>query len=90
MRWRAEAMLRQLKAQDDESHLDDLAAEYRKRFGKYPSSTADLRAAGLLNGIPVDPKGYPYVFGPDGKAALDSRSPLVVSSELKTAPEASK
>jgi hypothetical protein len=90
VRWRAEAMLNDLKAQDDESHLNDLAGEYQKRFGKDPSSTADLRAAGLLNGIPVDPKGYPYVFGPNGKATLNSQSPLIVPSELQTAPDASK
>ena len=36
-----------------------------------------------LSGIPVDPAGFPYVFGPDGKSKLDpqvrylSRSPFL-------------
>jgi hypothetical protein len=27
--------------------------------------------------VPVDPAGYPYVFGPDGKAVLNLDSPLL-------------
>jgi hypothetical protein len=90
VRWRAEEMLRALKAQDDEAHLDELAGEYQRRFGKFPSSTDDLRAAGMLNGTPVDPAGYPYVFAPGGKAVLDSQSSVTIPPDPKTAPEASK
>jgi hypothetical protein len=86
VRARAEQMLRALKAEDDEVHLDEVAANYQKQFGKAPSSTADLRAAGLLNGIPVDPDGYPYVFGPDGKARLNPQSTVVMPSDPETAP----
>jgi hypothetical protein len=87
VRSRAEMMLQALKAQDDESHLNELSDTYQKRVGKYPSTTADLRSAGMLNGIPVDPKGYAYVFGLDGKAQLDPHSPVVIPPEPTTATE---
>lgn len=90
VRDRAEQMLRALKAQDDKQHLDEVAGEYQKRFGKYPSSMEDLRTAGLLRGIPLDPAGYPYVFSADGKAALNSQSPVIIPPDPTTAPEASK
>ena len=73
--------LRGLRAQEDESHLDQLAEEYRKRFGHFPASTKEMRDAGILNGIPVDPDGLPYRFGPDGKSRLDPRSTVVVEQD---------
>jgi hypothetical protein len=73
--------LRGLKAQDDEMHLDELVEDYRKRFGHYPASTKDMRDAGLLNGIPVDPDGLPYRIGPDGKTHLDPRSTVVIEDD---------
>jgi len=82
IRERALETLQGLKAEEDEMELDKIAAEYEKRFGRYPSSTGELRSAGLLNGIPVDPLGYPYVFGPDGKAALDPDSSVVIPQDL--------
>ena len=65
-----------LTALDDEIHLNELAEEYRKRVGRYPISTREMREAGLLPGIPVDPAGYPYVIGYDGKAHLAPESPV--------------
>lgn len=82
IRERALETLQGLKAEEDEMELDKIAAEYEKRFGRYPSSTGELQSAGLLNGIPVDPLGYPYVFGPDGKAALDPDSSVVIPQDL--------
>jgi hypothetical protein len=81
--------LKILKAQSDEQQLDQLAADYRKRFGRDPASTEELRAAGLLGGIPLDPEGYAYVFGPDGKSSLDPRSPIVMPVPAQP-PDASK
>lgn len=78
-----------LKAQSDEQQLDQLAAQYQKRFGRYPTSTEELRAAGFLKGIPQDPEGYPYVFEADGKSALDPQSPVVIPAPAKV-PGASK
>ncbi|HUA00835.1 MAG TPA: hypothetical protein VMB02_10935 [Candidatus Aquilonibacter sp.] len=78
VRKKAAQELEALKAQDDEQHLDEVAADYHKRFGRYPASAEELRAAGMLPGIPVDPEGYSYVFGPDGKSALNPNSPIVI------------
>ena len=64
------------RALEDERQLDLLAADYQKRFGHAPTSTKDMCDAGLLPGIPVDPAGYPYVFGLDGKAQIDPKSPV--------------
>jgi hypothetical protein len=55
-------------------HLNGIAETYKKRFGHYPASEQDLRDAGLLAGIPIDPAGFPYEFGSDGKAHLNSES----------------
>ncbi|HWG57482.1 MAG TPA: hypothetical protein VN661_00385 [Candidatus Acidoferrales bacterium] len=68
-----------LKALDDENHLNDLAVGYRQRFGHFPASSADLVHSGMLPGVPLDPAGFPYQFGLDGKAKLDRRSPVVIS-----------
>jgi hypothetical protein len=75
-----------LRAAQDEQELDDLAEKYRQRFGHYPASMAAMRGAGLISGIPVDPEGYPYVLGPDGKTGLDPHSPIVVPKEVQTPP----
>ncbi len=78
--------LKGLKAKDDEIHLDALAEEYKTRFRHYPSSIDEMRAAGLLNGIPIDPAGYPYVIGTDGKSNLDPRSTVVIPPEAQSSP----
>jgi hypothetical protein len=77
MRDIAREKLRGLKAQDDEAHINTSAEEYRQRFGRFPTSTVELQAAGMLPGIPVDPDGFPYVIGPDGKAQLFPSSTVV-------------
>jgi hypothetical protein len=76
--------LRGLKAQEDELHLDQLAEDYRKRFGHYPASTTDLRDAGMVNGVPVSPDGLPYRFGPNGKSRLDPRSKIGIEQDSGT------
>ena len=69
--------LQLLKVKEDCRQLDLLADEYAKRFGKRPARMSDLVQAGLLQGIPGDPKGFPYIFGEDGKAELNLESPLL-------------
>jgi tetratricopeptide (TPR) repeat protein len=69
--------LQLLRAEQDCRQLDLLADEFEKRTGRRPTRIAELIQAGLLPRAPVDPKGYPYVFGPDGKAALNLDSPLL-------------
>jgi hypothetical protein len=68
--------LRGLKALEDEMHLDDSIGEYQKRFGRKPAALRELVAAGLLPHVPVDPLGFPYVIGTDGKSHLNPESPV--------------
>jgi hypothetical protein len=69
--------LQLLRAEEDCRQLDLLADEFQERTGRQPTRMGELIQAGLLPRVPVDPKGYPYVFGPDGKAALNLDSPLL-------------
>jgi len=87
IRERAVDTLRGLKALEDENELNQLADQYQKRFGHYPASVGELRSAGLIAGVPVDPGGYPYVLGPDGKAALDPMSTVIIPKEIKDPPK---
>jgi len=64
--------------------LDELAHDYRNRFGHYPTSTTELRDAGMLNGLPAGPDGLPYRIGPDGKSRLDPRRKIVIEQDSGT------
>ena len=89
IRRKATEQLRGLRAREDQMQLDELAKQYQKSYRRLPVSTKELLEAGLLNGIPVDPDGFPYVFGPDGKSHLDSASSFVIPPEpsLPSAPK---
>lgn len=52
--------------------LQDGVEEYRRKFGRAPSSLSDLTAKGLLKAIPADP--YGGVFYLDEKAMVRSTS----------------
>ena len=75
--------LQLLKVQVDCKQLNTLADEYQKRTGHRPSRVSELIQAGMLPRLPVDPMGYPYVFGPDGKTALNLDSPLLEQQLLQ-------
>ena len=75
---RALEALKGLKTQSDEMQLDQLAEDYRARFGHYPQSTRELVEAVMIKAIPLDPDGFPYGFGPDGKSLLDSQSTVTI------------
>jgi hypothetical protein len=83
VRQRAITTLRGLRALEDEQQLDALAQEYRNRTGHFPASSNDLHDAGLVRGIPVDPDGFPYLFGPDGRSQLDPRSSVTIPPGLQ-------
>jgi hypothetical protein len=83
VRERASKTLSGLRALEDEQQLDQLAQQYKDRLGHYPLTTDDLRNAGLIRGNPSDPDGFPYRYGPDGRAALDPRSPIVIPKGLE-------
>jgi hypothetical protein len=68
--------LKLLKAETDCERLDSLAAEYQKRLGRRPVEMRELLDAHLLRGLPADPDGYVYTFNSEGKAQLNSASPL--------------
>jgi hypothetical protein len=69
--------LQLLRVREDCKQLDALADEYAKRYGTRPARTREMVQAGLLDAIPVDPLGFAYVFGEDGKAELNLDSPLL-------------
>lgn len=73
----AQLHLQLLRVEQDCKQLDALADEFQKRTGRRPARASDLVQAGLLPRLPVDPMGYPYVFGPDRKAVLNLDSPLL-------------
>jgi hypothetical protein len=69
--------LQLLRVEEDCKQLDALADVFHMRTGRRPSRVAEIVQAGLLPHLPADPLGYAYVFGPDGKAALNLDSPLL-------------
>jgi tetratricopeptide (TPR) repeat protein len=69
--------LQLLGVEQDCKQLDALADEFQKRMGRRPTRVTELVQTGLLPHVPLDPAGFPYVFGPDGKAALNLDSPLL-------------
>lgn len=82
----ARLQIESLRAQEDEMHLDEVTAEYAGRFGRNPTALRELVAAGLLPGVPVDPAGFPYVLGADGKARLNPASTVVLIAPPKVPP----
>jgi tetratricopeptide (TPR) repeat protein len=76
-----------LRVQLDEGWLNDASEDYRKRFGRYPASIEELKAAGFLRGIPLDPQGFPYVIGPDGKGKLNPKSTVVLDAVPASNPQ---
>jgi hypothetical protein len=84
IRKRALEELKGLKAQSDEMQLDQLAQEYHARFARYPQSTRDLVEAAMIKGVPLDPDGFPYVLGADGKSQLDPKSTVTIDQGAPT------
>jgi hypothetical protein len=50
--------------------LQSLVDEFRKRFGRTPSSWNELIRLGALRGVPLDPLGHPYVLQVDGRVVV--------------------
>ena len=66
--------LETLRALDDMEALERLAAAFRERTGRWPLFFPEMIAAGLLQGVPVDPQQHPYQLQPDGKITLHPNS----------------
>lgn len=56
---------------EDFDYLDAASAIYKKEFGKYPTSTAELVAKGVIPSVPVDPFGFTFIIQGDGTSAID-------------------
>jgi len=68
--------LQLLRADVDMEHIDEIAEQFAKRFGRPPESMQAMVAKGMIGGEPSDPVGYVYVIGADGKAHISEKSPL--------------
>ncbi len=67
--------LLQLDAMDQLDVLQEAVSAFQQRVGRLPSGWDDLRGAGYLQGIPVDPTGTPYRLE-SGMVGLDPASPF--------------
>jgi hypothetical protein len=69
--------LNYLDALDGITRLNAVALAFEREAGRGARSIAELQAAGLLRGAPVDPSGTPYVFDPAaGAFSISPRSKL--------------
>ncbi len=55
---------------EDITELEKIVARYKEQTGALPSSFNVLIGAGMLRGVPVDPRGKPYKLMPDGSIEL--------------------
>jgi tetratricopeptide (TPR) repeat protein len=77
LRQSAAFRLQQLDAIDQTAQLEQLTAEYARRFGDPPPSWEHVIRAGMLSGIPLDPAGHPYVLNPWwGDVTVSEESPM--------------
>jgi hypothetical protein len=65
---RAQAYIDHLQ---DFDYLDAASAQYKKEFGAFPTSTAELVAKGIIPSVPVDPFGFTFIIQKDGTSAID-------------------
>ncbi len=78
MQARAQAYIDHLK---DFDYLDAASAQYKKEFGVFPTSTAELVQKGIIPAVPVDPFGFTFIIKPNGTSAIDlNRLPAYISS----------
>ena len=66
----------QLRALDDLDGLRARVDSVRAQTGRVPETWAAVVAAGLLDAVPTDPTGAPYVLGADGSVTLAAASAL--------------
>ena len=76
IRKNAEGHLRLVKMEMDLRAINQIADVYEQKTKQRATRIADLAEAGLLTGRPVDPDGFPYVLGEQGKAEPNPKSPL--------------
>jgi hypothetical protein len=79
----AETHLKLLAAEMTIREINRLEAEYQTQTGRHATHLSELVQAGLLKRIPLDPEGYPYVLGEEGKAELSVDSPLMEAQVME-------
>ena len=73
----AERRLTQMVALDDIDQLQAMVPLFQQKMHRDPTGWPDFEAAGLLNGLPTDPTGAPYVYFPaSGRVRLHPSSTL--------------
>jgi hypothetical protein len=78
---RAQAYIDRLQ---DFDYLDAASAQYKKEFGVYPTSTAELVAKNIIPVVPQDPFGFTFIIYSDGTSGIDlstSSLPSYIQSE---------
>jgi tetratricopeptide (TPR) repeat protein len=73
IRANATAHLRAIQVDEDVTALEKIVSTYREKTGRFPAAFSDLRAAGMLGSIPMDPLGLPYKLVANGR--IEVRSP---------------
>jgi tetratricopeptide (TPR) repeat protein len=73
IRANATAHLRAIQVDEDVAALENVTAAYHEKTGRFPSTFAELHAAGVLRGTPLDPLGVPYRLAEDGR--IEVREP---------------
>jgi hypothetical protein len=76
---RAQAYIDRLQ---DLDYLDAASAQYKKQFGMYPTSTAELVQKGIIPSVPVDPFGFSFIIDPNGTSDVNLNAlPAYISAE---------
>ena len=66
----AELHLACLAADQEIAQLEGVVSEFRKRFGRNPTSWRELISTGALRSLPLDPMGEPYLLHTDGHVTV--------------------
>ncbi|HUP40351.1 MAG TPA: hypothetical protein VM115_09550 [Vicinamibacterales bacterium] len=85
----AKLRLLQLDALDQIDQLHRILESLDKRTGRQAETWEEVAAAGALDGVPVDPAGFPYALDPDtGEIGVATNSDLwPLPTEPAAAPE---
>lgn len=78
--------LKLLKAEEDCEYLDAIVSRYARSAQHMPEGLGELVRAGVLRGVPVDPEGFPFVLGADGKTRVHPKSPLAGDAKAPASP----
>jgi tetratricopeptide (TPR) repeat protein len=70
IRANAAAHLRAIQVDEDIAVLQQLVQKYRDKTGHFPTTFSDMATAGLIRGIPLDPRGHPYSLEAGGRVVV--------------------